>query len=47
VRIRESVAAFTDSQTVADDLTCLSVKIGSLDESLPSMHWAMEFFKPT
>jgi phosphoserine phosphatase RsbU/P len=42
-RIRESVASFTGSQTVADDLTCLAVKIGSLDECLPAAHWAMEF----
>jgi phosphoserine phosphatase RsbU/P len=42
-RIRESVALFTDSQIVADDLTCLSVKIGSLEEHAPSMRWAMEF----
>ncbi len=42
-RIRESVADFTGSQTVTDDLTCLSVKISSLDELPPSMRWATEF----
>ncbi len=42
-KIRESVAAFTDSQVVTDDLTCLSVKIGALEERLPSVRWAMEF----
>ena len=41
--IRESVAEFTGSQTVTDDLTCLSVKIGALDKQLPSMRWSMEF----
>jgi phosphoserine phosphatase RsbU/P len=41
--IRESVALFTGSQIVADDLTCLSVKIGSLEEHTPSMRWTMEF----
>jgi phosphoserine phosphatase RsbU/P len=42
-KIRESVAAFTNSQTVTDDLTCLSIKIGSLEEFLPSMRWTTEF----
>jgi serine phosphatase RsbU (regulator of sigma subunit) len=42
-KIRESVAEFTGSQTVTDDLTCLSVKIGSIDETVPSMRWSMEF----
>jgi anti-anti-sigma factor len=42
-KIRESVAEFTGSQTVTDDLTCLAVKIGSIDESIPSMRWSMEF----
>jgi phosphoserine phosphatase RsbU/P len=43
IRIRESVSEFTGSQMVTDDLTCLSVKIGSLDERLPSTRWTMEF----
>jgi sigma-B regulation protein RsbU (phosphoserine phosphatase) len=43
-RIRESVSAFTGSQTVADDLTCLSIKITSLEAFLPCMHWTMEFW---
>jgi phosphoserine phosphatase RsbU/P len=42
-KVRESVAEFTGSQTVTDDLTCLAVKIASLDEGVSSMHWAMEF----
>jgi phosphoserine phosphatase RsbU/P len=42
--IRKSVAAFTNSQTVADDLTCLSIKIGSLEECLPALRWVTEFY---
>ena len=34
-RIRESVAAFSGSQSVTDDLTCLSVKIGTLKNQSP------------
>ena len=43
-KIREAVAAFSGSQSVTDDLTCLSVKIGTLEEQLPSIGWVMEFF---
>jgi anti-anti-sigma factor len=42
-RIRESVAAFTGSQLVTDDLTCLAVKIGPIEDCIPSMRWSMEF----
>jgi anti-anti-sigma factor len=42
-KIRESVAAFSGTQTVTDDLTCLSVKIGSIEECTPSMRWSVEF----
>ncbi len=41
--IRESVAEFTGSHLVTDDLTCLAVKIGSIEECIPSMRWSMEF----
>lgn len=41
-RIRESVAAFTGSQAVSDDLTCLAVRIGAPTTAAPSTRWAME-----
>jgi hypothetical protein len=42
VAIRESVAKFTGSQTVTDDRTCLSVKIGSIEEYVPSARVRIE-----